>query len=237
MRIFCISGSRNKRSVGAELAKLLQKKFNDVGDKTDFYIGENLNLSPCNGCSTCFDNGICPLDDVDGFNSVKENILEADLVIIISPVYVNNVSGIIKNFIDRIAYWFHILKLSGKMGIVISIADNSGAEFVVDYLEKVLTFSGCNVIEKYNIIKTQSNLPLERIADNIYKNVELAKKNEKQYHSTFDLEKQFQYLKRSYMLYKNAILEEAYEVKYWYTTGLIECNSFQEWLHKKRHKH
>lgn len=123
------------------------------------------------------------------------------------------------------------------MGIVISIADNSGAEFVVDYLEKVLTFSGCNVIEKYNIIKTQSNLPLERIADNIYKNVELAKKNEKQYHSTFDLEKQFQYLKRSYMLYKNAILEEAYEVKYWYTTGLIECNSFQEWLHKKRHKH
>lgn len=93
MRIFCISGSRNKRSVGAELAKLLQKKFNDVGDKTDFYIGENLNLSSCNGCSTCFDNGICPLDDVDGFNSVKENILEADLVIIISPVYVNNVSG------------------------------------------------------------------------------------------------------------------------------------------------
>ena len=102
MRIFCISGSRNKRSVGAELAKLLQKKFNDVGDKTDFYIGENLNLSSCNGCSTCFDNGICPLDDVDGFNSVKENILEADLVIIISPVYVNNVSGIIKNFIDRL---------------------------------------------------------------------------------------------------------------------------------------
>lgn len=233
MRIFCVSGSRNKQSVGAALAHQLENKFNELGEKTIFYIGQKFNLSPCEGCSMCFVQGICPLDDIDGFGSVKEQILKSDLIIIISPVYVNNVPGIIKNLIDRISHWSHVLKLAGKMGIVISIADNSGAEFVGDYLEKVLSFCGCNVIGKYNITKTKNNLSLGKIADNIYKNIELAIENGEQYQSTDVLEKQFHNLKKGYLLYKNAILNDAYEVKYWYSTGMIECNSFQEWLQKK----
>lgn len=81
MRIFCVSGSRNKKSVGAALAHQLENKFNELGEETIFYIGQKFNLSPCEGCSMCFDQGICPLDDIDGFGSVKEQILKSDLII------------------------------------------------------------------------------------------------------------------------------------------------------------
>lgn len=232
MRVFCVSASRNKRSVGAALAKQLEKNFNDIGVETKFYIGEDFDINFCAGCSTCFAQGICPLDDTDGFDDIKKYILKTELIIIISPVYAYNVSGVIKNFIDRISYWFHVLKLSGKMGIVISIADDSGAEFVGNYLEKVLTCCGCNVIGKYNIIKTQSNMILEKIVDNIYKDAMMAIENKEQYHSTEILEKQFQNLKREYIQYKNVIIDDIYEVKYWYTSGIIECSSFKEWIQK-----
>ena len=74
----------------------------------------------------------------DSMEYIRKKILEADLIVLLSPVYLNNVSGAMKTFLDRIGSWVHTLALSGKMGIVVTVTDQSGQEFVSYYLQKLL---------------------------------------------------------------------------------------------------
>jgi multimeric flavodoxin WrbA len=64
-------------------------------------------IRPCRGCRACFDLGeeACPLKD--DLLCLHEEILSADCVILASPVYVNDVSGTVKNLIDRLAFVCH----------------------------------------------------------------------------------------------------------------------------------
>lgn len=44
------------------------------------------------------------------WNTLEKKILEADLIVLLSPVYLNNVSGAMKTFLDRIGSWVHTLR-------------------------------------------------------------------------------------------------------------------------------
>ena len=72
---------------------------------------------------------------------------------------------------------------------------------------------------------------VERIVSNIVK----AFSEQEQYKSTGDLEKLFQYTKERYV---NADMEqykdESYEIKYWYDSGMAECETFQEVLNLRK---
>ncbi|MFR8179922.1 MAG: flavodoxin family protein [Dorea sp.] len=82
---------------------------------------------------------------------IEKRILEAGLVVLLSPVYLNNVSGAMKTFLDRIGSWVHTLALSGKMGIVVTVTDQSGQEFVSYYLQKLLLRMGLYVVGRIRL--------------------------------------------------------------------------------------
>jgi len=64
-------------------------------------------MEMCRGCFACFSKGkeFCPLKDDKP--EIERKLLESDGVIQISPGYAWNVSGLMKNFIDRFAYTLH----------------------------------------------------------------------------------------------------------------------------------
>jgi multimeric flavodoxin WrbA len=79
-----------------------------IGDVEFAYLFlKDANLKPCLGCYTCMAKGEdkCPLKDDRA--AIEEQLLAADGVILSSPVHVANVSGLMKNFMDRIAYTNH----------------------------------------------------------------------------------------------------------------------------------
>jgi multimeric flavodoxin WrbA len=65
-------------------------------------------ITPCRGCRICFDRGEehCPVggDDVPALVSA---IRASDALVLASPVYVNDASGLMKTLIDRLAYVCH----------------------------------------------------------------------------------------------------------------------------------
>lgn len=91
--IFCISVVFFSTSVGSSLV----------------YISNNV-VEECRGCGKCFDEGLCPQDQEDSMEYIRKKILEADLIVLLSPVYLNNVSGAMKTFLDRIGSWVHTLR-------------------------------------------------------------------------------------------------------------------------------
>lgn len=157
MKIFAYIGSyRGKLSYSNYIIKetisIISKNYKVSKDDIFICSPNNYKIYDCIGCCNCFSQGNCTLKD--DMNFIKEKLMESDLIIFSSPVYLHHVTGNCKSFIDRIAHWTHIMKLSGKLGVVISITDSNGAEFVTEYLSKVMEYLGISIIEKIEI-KTQ----------------------------------------------------------------------------------
>lgn len=77
-----------------------------------------LTLKTCLGCRACFDLGEekCPLHDE--LLALRDRLLAADGYVIASPVYVEDVNGVMKNWIDRMAFTSHRPALFGKTALL-----------------------------------------------------------------------------------------------------------------------
>jgi len=64
-------------------------------------------------------------------------MIEADGIIFVSPVYCENVSGLMKNFIDRFDYVFHRQRFFDQKAMVLSTSAGGGLKDTLDYLKKL----------------------------------------------------------------------------------------------------
>ena len=76
------------------------------------------NLLPCLGCRACFDRGEDACPRKDDLLQLKRELLEADGYLIASPVYVEDVNGVMKTMIDRLAFFSHRPALYGKAALL-----------------------------------------------------------------------------------------------------------------------
>jgi multimeric flavodoxin WrbA len=67
---------------------------------------------------------------------------EADGIVFASPVYIDNVTGQMKLFFDRLADAIHYQLLTGKYGCAVATTYDSGGAEVVAYLNHVLNYLG-----------------------------------------------------------------------------------------------
>ncbi len=108
MKILAIMGSPKGKGSGYRLVKMIEDRMKAAGDVEFAYLFlKDADLKPCTGCYTCIAKGEdkCPLKDDRA--AIEQKLLAVDGVILSSPMYVLNVSGLMKNFIDRFAYTNH----------------------------------------------------------------------------------------------------------------------------------
>jgi multimeric flavodoxin WrbA len=94
-------------------------------------------LQTCRGCQLCFDKGeeYCPLkDDRD---VLIEKIMASDGVVLASPNYSFQVSGLMKVFLDRLGFALHRPRFFGKTFTSIVVEGIYGGAKIVDYLDFV----------------------------------------------------------------------------------------------------
>jgi len=65
------------------------------------YLGDT-NISPCIGCFRCWldEKGACPLKD--DMEAIIERLFTAEILVLATPLYMDGMSGLLKNFIDRL---------------------------------------------------------------------------------------------------------------------------------------
>lgn len=101
-------GSPKGKGSGYEIVRMIEDRMKTMGDvEFEYLFLKDANLKPCTGCYNCMAKGEdkCPLKDDRA--AIEQKLLAADGVILSSPVYVSNVSWLMKNFIDRFAYTKH----------------------------------------------------------------------------------------------------------------------------------
>lgn len=238
-RIFAFVGSmQSENSVTYKETLKLIKAIIKISDKKVEYnivTAKNKSIEICRGCQLCFKEGHCSISS-DELEKIKEYMIQADLIIFSSPVYAHNVSASMKNFIDRIAYWTHLFRLTGKYGIIITTSSYSGNIIVEDYLCKIMNYLGINIIDSLNItLINQNSQEVYEKRNKIAKNyVDLNKGFIKLNTSKFQ-EKVYGDFRKYYKLIGKKYPDNI-EYKYWSENNYFKFDRFEELFYNIRYK-
>jgi multimeric flavodoxin WrbA len=139
MKILAINGSpRTLRSNTRRLAQFVLEGAAAAGAETEMIDLCDSRVTLCTACEGCSFNGICVFDD--DVPLIVERMKDADGLVFASPVYIDNVSGQMKVFFDRLADAIHYQLLAGKYGCSVATTHTSGGDAVVAYQDHVLNY-------------------------------------------------------------------------------------------------
>jgi multimeric flavodoxin WrbA len=123
MRVVAFNGSGRKDGNTAILLKTVLEELEKEGIQTELVQLAGATIRFCRACHRCFEkkDQRCVMDD-DIFNSCMEKIVNADGVLLGSPVYFADVSAELKAFIERVGFVSiangHILKRKVGAGVI-----------------------------------------------------------------------------------------------------------------------
>ena len=123
MKVVGICGSPRKGNSEWMLKRFLESVAKD-GAEIDLILLRQKNIKGCDGCLKCEvggkeREGLCRI--TDDMEEIYPKLLEADCLVLGTPVYFEMLSGLLKNFIDRTcAIW---PRLEGKAIVGIAVAE------------------------------------------------------------------------------------------------------------------
>jgi multimeric flavodoxin WrbA len=141
MKIVGIVGSPRKGNTEWMVRKVLEVA-EMAGAETELIVLREKNIKMCDGCLTCEAGGkqregICIIQD--DMQAIYPKLVDADAIILGTPVYFELLSGLLKTFIDRTCpIW---PKLEGKIAAGIAVAE----EGIGKTVENLKTY--CSVCE------------------------------------------------------------------------------------------
>ncbi len=100
MKVVGINGSARKDGNTATIIGKVFNELNKDGVETELIQLADYEIQPCRGCFACKDRGNCVFAN-DGFAEIFNRMVEADGIILGSPVYSADVSAKMKAFLER----------------------------------------------------------------------------------------------------------------------------------------
>lgn len=134
-RILAIAGS-NRHSPTCRLLHRWLRRMAELDSTVEYEVLllQEFHIALCQDCGACRTWGGCALDRTDDMPLLRQKLQENDIVIFSSPVSHQNMSGSMKNFIDRVAPDLQPVFLAGRLGFTLTTTASSGGKFVSDML-------------------------------------------------------------------------------------------------------
>ena len=143
MKILALCGSHRKGNSYSVLSKI-QETYPEID--YELLMLKDANLEDCRGCYTCVRRGeqYCPHKDYR--EMIVQKMLDADGVVFQSPVYVNNVTSLMKKFMERLGYESHRPRFFGKPAMVMAVCGGFGAKETNQYMDDIFSSFGFNIV-------------------------------------------------------------------------------------------
>ena len=155
MKILALSGSPRKNGNTDQYLNMVLEECAAAGAETELVRVFDLNIKGCYGCYGCVQAKQCVHQD--DFQMVFDKIIEADVLVLGSPVYHGSISAELKAVLDRAgfsgrwaanemkakegAYEFNASVLSGKIVAPVTVARRAGQNFC---FAQLLLWAACN---------------------------------------------------------------------------------------------
>lgn len=151
MKILVLVGSHRRNGNTDQLTGLIKEHLQKEGqhhqvplEVETIYLGQQ-HLQFCRGCRICYDRGEehCPAKD--DLLDIKAKMLAADGLLLASPVYVDDVSGMVKNWIDRLCHLCHRPQFAGKVAYVVATTGGSRTGKTLETMRMALNTWGYHI--------------------------------------------------------------------------------------------
>jgi multimeric flavodoxin WrbA len=113
----------------------------------------NKNISNCIGCYKCLRESECNFQD--DMTEIRNQINSAELMILASPLYWCGVTGLMKTFLDRLFFYYHLQNvklIAGKKAIIITPMNQKNVDdeskILVEFYNRLL---GCLDVKILNM--------------------------------------------------------------------------------------
>lgn len=177
----------------------------------------------CRGCRTCFDQGetLCPLKDdvLEIYDKMKAN----DIIVIGGPIYVDDVNGLLKNWIDRMAFNSHRPGLYRQKYFVFMNSGVGASRHAVQTVERAFNTWGMRRIGERRIVvgahidaaslRTTHGKTIESDAKKISDKAQQIKGPSFLQIMTFYIQKWY---------YQNRMEKDKYDYWYWRNNGWLD---------------
>ena len=213
MNYLIINGSPRKKNTWAVVE---QVKKNLNGNFDEIQLSKE-KIPLCNGCLKCIMDGEEKCHHFEKVNNILQKLEKADALIITSPVYAMNVSGLIKNFFDHTAYLYHRPVFFTKKALVVVTTAGTGHKKVAKYMDETVRHWGINKVYKLKFAcggkDSLDTKAIDKIAQEFRNDVESGK-----LHSPKFMDVIFFNVWKAMAVMDNPIKADC---RFWHETGLV----------------
>ena len=153
MRIILLMGSPNKKGSSRMLADSFSQGAIEAGHQVELIDIANANIHPCTGCIHCGYEGPCAQED--DVAEIRSRILDADMIVFVTPLYYYGMTAQMKTMIDRFCAFNSSLQRRKMKSALLSVAWNQDSwtfealEFHYHTLVRYLNFKDMGMVLGY----------------------------------------------------------------------------------------
>lgn len=123
MKIILLEGSPNKNGSSNLLADCFRQGAEEAGHSVEIVDVAHADIHPCTGCIRCGYEGPCvQKDDVE---AIRRKILDADMLVFVTPLYYYGMSAQLKAMIDRFCAFNSSIQRKHMRSALLAVAWNS----------------------------------------------------------------------------------------------------------------
>ena len=142
-RVILINGSPHPHGSTYTALSEMAQEFEKAGISAEIIHIGNDAIRGCTACFSCTKTGKCAFDDA--VNRVAPKFIEADGIVVGSPVYIASPAGTLVSFLDRLFESTIKVDKTMKVGAAVACLRRAGATATIDMLNKYFTISGMPV--------------------------------------------------------------------------------------------
>ena len=123
MKIVVLEGSPNRNGSSNMLAEQFIQGAKEAGHSVQVIDAAHADIHPCTGCIHCGYEGPCSQED--DMSGIRREILDADMMVFVTPLYYYGMSAQLKTLIDRFCAFNSSIQRKHMRSALISAAWNS----------------------------------------------------------------------------------------------------------------
>lgn len=215
----------------AMMLQMLQGPLAEEGFELEVIHLAEQKIDYCVGCALCLEKGKCWRQD--DYAQLAAQLLDAEAVILASPVYIMHVTAQMKAFLDRSLGLGHKPRPTWKPGLAVSVSAGMGESLVADYLAGVLGIFGAFSVGKLTAIAAGPGefLGKETIlarAEDLARDLARAIKEKRRYPATDRNLLFYQFMGNLVKKYKEFMKDD---YKHWQELGLFD--GFESYIQQR----
>ncbi|MBQ3116546.1 MAG: flavodoxin family protein [Clostridia bacterium] len=142
MKVLMINGSPHKNGTTFRALAEIAKELNQNQIQTEIITIGDKEVTGCRACDACSKTNKCIKNDI--VNEIIEKLIDADGIVVGSPVYYASMNGSLKSLLDRV--FFGKSCFAYKPACAIAVARRAGTTNTVDAINKYFSINNMPIV-------------------------------------------------------------------------------------------